>query len=90
MIEISQLESMVHLCDHILDKLEGEMVRLLPESLEAVQKYLDNDADPLDCITAYEIQFARLRTLGGRTKIRFTIDIDGVFVVVDSDKVSFN
>lgn len=90
MIEIQQLESMVHLCDHILDKLEGEMVRLLPESLETVQKYLEDDADPLDCITAYEIQHARLRTLGGRTKIRFTIDINGIMVVVDADKVTFN
>lgn len=90
MIEISQLESMTHLCEHILKKLEGEMVTLLPEALEIVQKYLDDDAAPLDCIVAYEIQHARLRTFAGRIKIRLTIDIDGILVLVDSDQVSFN
>lgn len=90
MIEISQLESMIHLCDHILKQLEGKMVRLLPESFETLQKYLADDAPPLDSIIAYEIQHARLRNFAGRTKIRLTIDIDGVLVLVDSDKVTFN
>lgn len=90
MIELSQLESMMHLCEHILKKLEGEMVTLLPEALEIAQNYLGDDAAPLDCNAAYEIQHARFRTLAGRIKIRLTIDINGVLALVDSDKVSFN
>lgn len=90
MIEIQQLKDIIHICEHILDKFEGKMVRLLPESLDVVQKYLDDYAPPLDSTTEYEVQFARIRTFGGRMKIRLTIDINGVLVVVDSDNVTFN
>lgn len=90
MNDISALENMIVLCDHILDKLPGQMVRLRPSCFESVMNYIFNADIVLDDVKEYEVLVARIRTLGGRSKIRLTLDIAGVHVVLDSTEVTFN
>lgn len=88
--DLHMLQNLTHLLQKTICKLEGVMVRLNPERFTMIRHYLDDDAPELSETKLYEIQYARLRSVGNNEyKIRLTLDIDGTLVIVNTNDVFF-